>query len=420
MKKSFLLFCVSLLFLLPVSLFAAEWPQFMGPERNAISPETDIARSWPDDGPNVLWSIDVGDGFGAAAIKDEKVYILDRIGTEQDVLRCLNFQTGDEIWRYAYDAPGRLSYDGSRSVPTVDDEKVYTVGPFGHVLCLDRKTHNPLWTKHLHKDFGGFPPNWGFSQSPMLHGDMVIVAPMSDDAGLVALNKESGELIWKCPSLGGDAYSTPRITTIDGVPQVILMTKGLLSGVDLQSGKRLWQYDDYFTKIPIPNATPLGDGQLFVTGGYNGGSTVIQVSKSGSDWNIKEISRHEGHGAQVHEAILYEGHLYANLNTNENLRRNPDGLACMDLKGNIIWQTKGNPDINRGSLLIVDDLIFVMGGDDGILHLIEANPKQFNELDSAKIFEPSGREIWAPMALSNGKLIVRNQSVMKCLDIKNP
>ena len=111
----------------------ADWPQYLGPNGNATAPKAKLARSWPAEGPKVLWTVKLAAGFGAAAISEGKVYILDRIGKEKDILRCFDLLTGNELWSYSYEAPGRVSHDGSRSVPTVDGDYIYTCGAFGHV-----------------------------------------------------------------------------------------------------------------------------------------------------------------------------------------------------------------------------------------------------------------------------------------------
>src|SRR4030042_890039 len=130
----------------------ADWPQYLGPDRNAISPEKGLLRSWPEAGPKVLWAISLGAGYGGAAVSDGKVYVLDRDGNEKDVLRCLDLTTGEEQWSYSYDAPGRVQHPGSRSTPAIDGNYVYTCGSFGDLYCFDKNTHKPVWNKNVWKD----------------------------------------------------------------------------------------------------------------------------------------------------------------------------------------------------------------------------------------------------------------------------
>jgi len=231
---------------------AADWPQFQGPNRDGISSENGLANQWPKDGPRVLWSCDVGEGFGGASIFDDKVYLLDREDDQRDVLRWLDLKTGKELGRFEHQAPGRLSHNGSRSIPTVDEKRIYAVGPFGNVYCVDRHSGKPLWNLQLQKEFGSKVPNWGFSQSPLLVKDLVIVAPMSDQAGLAALQQETGKVVWRTEPIGGRSYSSPTLRTILNTEGVLFITREQVVFVDPANGKMLWKYDGYSCRIPIP------------------------------------------------------------------------------------------------------------------------------------------------------------------------
>jgi outer membrane protein assembly factor BamB len=130
----------------------ADWPQFMGPNGDGTSVEKGLLRAWPADGPKVLWTVAVGPGYGGAAIRDEKVYALDRVGRQKDVLRCLDLGSGKEEWTFSYDAGGEINHDGSRSTPAVTARNVYTIGPFGQFHCLDGTAHQVVWKKNLRTD----------------------------------------------------------------------------------------------------------------------------------------------------------------------------------------------------------------------------------------------------------------------------
>lgn len=155
----------------------ADWPQMGGPDRNNSSSETGLARAWPEGGPRTLWSAALEDGFGSPSVRDGKVYILDRIGNDGDNLRCFDLESGEERWNFYYEARGRVSYDGSRTAPTVTEDRIYFVGPLGHFHCLDLETRQVIWKKHLRTDFGQDTPRWGVPQAPVLYRDLVIVGP---------------------------------------------------------------------------------------------------------------------------------------------------------------------------------------------------------------------------------------------------
>lgn len=407
---------------------AADWPQMAGPTRDNISTETGLARTWPEGGPRVVWTAPVGIGFGSPSIRDGKVYLLDRIGETQDSLRCFDLETGEELWHYAYDAPGSVSHDGSRTAPTVTADRVYTVGLLGHFTCLDLNTHQPVWSKNIRADFGQEVPGWGVAQAPALYKDLVIVAPQAPDAFVAAFNKDTGDIVWKTRALGGLGYSTPVIATLCGVDQAVLVNApsgedvgtGSVNGISLEDGTVLWSYHNWKCKIPIPYATALPEDRLFITGGYKAGSAMIQLRRQDGKFSVWELFKTAECGSQIQQPLFYQGHLYVNSNSNER----EDGMMCLTLDGKILWKTRDNSashfpaTFERGPLLLADGLIFNLDGKRGDLHLIEPSPEAYRELAKAHVLD--GKSLWAPMALSRGKLLVRSDEVLKCLDVKNP
>ena len=393
----------------------ADWPQFLGPDRNGISAETGLTASWPEGGPKVLWSFPLGIGFAGPSVKDGKVFVLDRTkAPEQDVLRCLDLAAGTEDWNFAYDAPGQYSTPGSRSTPTVDDKHVFTIGPMGHIHCVSRETHKGLWSKHLLNDYGGKLPTWAISQSPLLYKDWVIVAPLSGTVGIVALEKATGKEVWKTPAMGDLSYASPFLTTIDGVDQVVMQTKGRIVAVDARTGERLWTYGAWKCAEPIPSPTPIGDGRFFATGAYGAGSAMFKVARDAEGkFSAETVWKNAKIGAQMHNAILHKGLIYLNGNTNEAR----DGLVCFDLDGKVKWQTQREPDFERGNLLLADGKLFVAGGTSGMLHMVKPGPDGYNEMAKAKVF--AARPMWSPMAIVDGKLLARDNKELKCLLLKD-
>jgi outer membrane protein assembly factor BamB len=189
-----------------------------------------------------------------------------------------------------------------------------------------------------------------------------------------------------------------------------------VAGISMQDGKQLWSYAGWQCPIPIPFPTLLPDDRLFITGGYDAGSAMIQVKQVDGKFEVKELFKTMVCGSQIHQPILFKDYLYINSNTNER----EDGLMCLAFDGQVKWKTDGtpNPKFDKGNLLMVDNLIVMLDGKKGTLHLIDPSPEGYKELAQAKLFD--GKEIWAPMAISNGKLLCRNQVEMKCLDLKNP
>lgn len=417
------------------SSYAQDWPQYLGPDRDGKSPQKNILRTWPSTGPEVLWTAPVGIGFGGPVVKDGKVYLLDRDDKVGDNLRCFDLSTGKELWNFSYSAPGSVMFPGSRSVPTVDNTRVYTCGPYGDLYSVDVKTHKPAWKKNVWKDFGGEEvPQWAIAQCPLIYGDMLIVASQAPQAGVVAYDKLTGDLRWKTPSLGGVGYVSPSIVKIDGKDQIVMISAsergeggmGKIVGIAPSSGEVLWTYDKWNCHIPVPSAVDAGENRILVVGGYELGATMIKViKKADGTYGANELFTTVEFGDQTKTPILHNGYFYAQYGTNN--RR--DGLVCMDMKGNITWKTKRSPDFNKGSMILADGLLLATDGAK-TLYLIEPNPARYNQIASAEMLKegtPSGNanssrvggatQNWAPIALADGKLLIRDQSQLICVKV---
>jgi outer membrane protein assembly factor BamB len=421
----------------------ADWPQYLGPNRNSISDQKGILRSWPENGPEVLWTVAVGIGYGGPVVKDGKVYLLDRDDKVGDNLRCLDLSNGKELWNFAYDAPGRVMFPGSRSVPIVEGNNVYSCGPYGDVYCIDINTHKPVWNKNVWKDFGGGRiPIWAITQCPLIYGDLLIMASQAPEAGVVAYNKLTGNIVWKTPNLGNETYVSPAVVQIDGKDHVVMVTSstnlighpelantlGNVVGIEPLTGKILWQYDKWNCHISVPSAVDAGEGRVLITGAYNAGAALIKVEKKADgSYGVTELYKTVEFGAHTQPPILYNGYFYAQYTTNE--RR--DGMVCMSIDGQIKWKTGRSPTFNKGGSILADGLLLSTDGSTK-LYLIEPDPSGFKLLASAEVLGEGGTDAndrlasrvggstqnWAPMALSDGKLLIRDQKQMKCVVVQ--
>jgi outer membrane protein assembly factor BamB len=429
---------VMLPLLLLGATLAMDWPQFRGPNADGVSPETGLARTWPADGPPVLWTRDLARGYAGAAVHDREVFVLDSPTGTNDVLRCLDLTTGKEKWTYSYRTPQPLDFPGARTVPTVDDRQVYLMSAHGLLQCVDRQTHQPVWNHDIVKEFArryvnGAPPprvpKWGVTQHPLLYRDLVIAAPHATDVGVVAYAKDTGKLRWQSGPVGGNWFShvTPHLARLDGVDQVITIANahhgrapwGLIAAVDAQTGTNLWHYTTMRPyNVPIPSTVPIGDNRLFLTGGYRVGSLAIQAARSNGVWRVDDVFANPTNcTAHVQTPILYRQHLYANSFDQYHNKEN-NGLVCLDLAGNLKWKSGPAATFDSGNLLIADGLIFILNGATGELFLIEATPAAYRPLGKAKLLEAKGGQAWAPIALADGKLLVRDLYQLKCLDVR--
>ena len=426
--------------LFTTSVWAADWPQYLGPARNSTSSEKGILRSWPQNGPEVLWTVAVGRGYGGPVVKDGRVYLLDRDDKVGDNLRCLDLANGKELWSCAYDAPGRVSFPGSRSVPIVDGNHVYSCGHNGDLYCIDINTHNPVWNKNIWTDFGGKRlPIWAITQCPLICGDLLVVLSQAPEAGAVAYNKVTGSVVWKTPNFGNESYASPSVVKIDGKDHIVMVisstnpighrelpqTLGNVVGIEPLTGKILWEYDKWKCHISVPSAVDAGGNKVLVVGGYELGATMIKVEKKADgSYGATELFTTVEFGDQTKPPILHNGYFYAQYGTNS--RR--DGLVCMSMDGKIMWKTERSPDFNKGSMILANSLILATDGAK-TLYLIEPDPSEFKALASSEVLAEGGADTegmsrfggptqnWAPLALSDGKLLIRDQSRLKCVKV---
>jgi outer membrane protein assembly factor BamB len=439
MSRKNLLFTAIAILMYVSSVSSQDWPQYLGPDRNSTSDQKGIIRSWPQQGPEIVWSANTGIGFGGPVAKDGKVYLLDRDDMVGDILRCLDLKDGRELWRFSYDAPGSVSFPGSRSVPAIDGNRIYTCGPYGDLYCIDINTHLPVWKKNIWKDFGGERiPTWAITQCPLVYGNLLIIASQAPKAGVVAYDKLTGDIRWTTPSLGAVGYVSPSLIKAGTETHVVMITAatgrgadakgGKVVGLDPLTGKLLWEYTNWQCVIPVPSVIDAGEGRVLVSGGYEAGSAMIKIEKGvGATYTVRELYKVADFGAHTQPPVLINGYFYAQYSTNER----KDGLVCMSIDGQIKWKTARAPIFDKGGLIFADGLLISTDGRTG-LYLIEPDPTGFKPIATAEVLKEvvaatgsdpaaaragGSNQNWAPIALANGRLLIRDQSRLLCVKI---
>lgn len=432
MKQSKKLFATGILLILLANVCAQDWPQYLGPDRNSVSPQKNLMRSWPEEGPEIMWTVKVGQGNGGPVVKDGRVYLLDRDDQIGDIMRCFDLSTGEELWRFGYDAPGSVRFPGSRSVPVIDGNYIYSCGHNGDLYCIDIHTHEPVWNANIWTDFGGEEiPTWAIVQCPLVYDDLLILASQAPKAGVVAYDKLTGDVKWTTPSLGPVGYVSPSIVRVGREDHVVMITAatggrgsplkdGEIFGIDPLSGEILWEYANWKCIIPIPGAFDAGEGKALITGGYEAGSVMLKIEKNADgSYGVSELFRNVEFGAHTKPPVFHNGYFYAQYSTNN--RR--DGLVCMSMEGQVMWKTKRSPTFNKGSMILADGLLLATDGDK-TLYLIEPDPSGFRLLASAEVLEIAavaepryGNQNWAPIALADGRLLIRDQNQIVCVQL---
>ncbi|MEX1128321.1 MAG: PQQ-binding-like beta-propeller repeat protein [Vicinamibacterales bacterium] len=395
-------------------LFGADWPQFRGPARDGISKETGLLRTWPAGGPKVRWSVPVGQGYAGAAIVAGRVYHHDyNEKTNEWSVNARSLADGKALWQYKETKPIRPNHAITRTVPAVDGRHVFSLDPKLGLHALDAKTGARLWQKNLVAEYKAMIPPWYNGQNPLLEPDRIIIAT-GGAAILVALDKATGKEIWRTPNPKKYVLTHASVmpATLGGVRQYVFGTLNGPVGVSAETGELLWEFPRRFNVAVAPSVLPIDNERVFMTASYDAGSVMVRVRKEGrtfraeAEWDMA----HNEWNSEVHTPILAQGHLFA-------VGKKKRGLfTCLSLDGKEVWSSDGQAAFELGSFLLADGRFFVLEGRTGILRMIDANTKGYKELASAQVL--SGPDVWAPMALSDGTLVIRDLTKMIALDLR--
>lgn len=402
---------------LSLSASGADWPQWRGPERNGISKETGLLKEWPEGGPKLVWHLkEIGDGYSTPAVVGDRVYVLSNHGLDDEFVQALSTQDGKPIWSKRLGKVGnpmqRPSYPAARSTPTIDGDVLYALSSDGDLACVEIADGNVRWQKSIRKDFGGHPGVWAYSESPLVDGDAVVCSPGGRDAGIVALNKKNGELIWKS-DIGGDqaGYASVVIDEAGGLKQYVqFMQKGVV-GVDAKSGKLLWRYDKTAKGSPANIPTPVIHADYVYTATGRSGAGLVKLTVNGPEVKADEVYFKGNLPTSIGGSLVLGENLYGT---------NAQGLMCVELAtGNIRWQDRG---VGAGSLCSADGRLYVHGEGNNAVALVEATSDGYHE--KGRVTPPGspnhgGRQpkAWAYPVVANGRLYIRDREAMWCYDI---
>ena len=399
------------------------WSQFRGDAlTNVAPPEEKLLRTWPPGGPEVLWERDLAIGYAGFAVRSGRVFIIDYdVEKQEDTVRCLSLDDGEEIWRYGYFVPIKNNHGITRTIPAANDDFVVTLGPKCHVSCLEAATGKRAWTMDLVEDQHSTVPDWNAGQCPIIDGDRVILAP-GGDALMMAVQLSSGEALWRTPNPAPDAttrkgvrlwdMSHTSITpiTYDGVKQYVYSSLAAIAGVRASDGKLLWQTSAW--RVPtaaVASPVVIGADRILFSGGYNAGSAVFRLTGPGDAPGVERVFTRtpKEFSSDQQTPVFYNGRLYTTLQRSTQ-------LVCMTTDGTRVWSSGPTKRFGLGPYLVADGLLLMLH-EKGTLHLVETGGSAYSELARAKVL--SGTHAWAPMALAGGKLLVRDQRHMKCLRV---
>ena len=391
-----------------------DWPQWRGPDRSAVAAETGLLAEWPDGGPPLAWEIKgLGNGYSSVTIVGNRLYTMGGNGRTGEAILCFDLDTREKLWAAAVSRRG----GGTQSTPTVSDGLIYGLATDGQLACFDAATGKEVWTKHLQKDLGGGQtPGWKFAESPFIEGDRLICTPGGDESVLAALDKKTGEVLWRSAlpeelrGKGAHAqYATIAPVEAGGVRQYVTLIKGLgLVGVAAKDGKFLWSYRRINNGTAnIPTSLPYGEG-VFCSTAYGTGAALLKLTADSAEQvyflDAKTFQNHHGGFLRIGD------HLYGGSGHGAG---NP---TCIELKtGKVMWQQR-QPGGGSGSVVAADGHLYFLY-EKGEVALIEAKPDAY-KLTGQFTLPKQGGPAWAHPVVCRGKLYLRWADKLFCYDVK--
>jgi outer membrane protein assembly factor BamB len=400
-----------------------DWPQWRGPDRNAVSTETGLLHEWPTEGPKLLWNSrtvnknkSVGTGYSSISVAGGRIFTMgDRDG--KGYVFALDEKTGEHLWA-THISPGQG--DGPRCTPTVDGDRVYALSRQGELVCLGVEKGNIIWHTNFKKDLGGrMMSGWDYSESPLVDGDKLVCTPGGDNAALVALDKRTGEVIWKAkvPDTGGAGYASIVVAEVGGIRQYITLLgarKGVV-GIDAQTGKFLWNYNriaNGTANIPTPIVK---DDLVFCSTGYGSGAALLQLVPSG-DGEIKAKERYflDGNVLQNHHGgmVRVGDHIYGGHGHNNGFP------FCIDMKsGKFAWKPVRGAGGGSAAVVYADGYLYFRY-DNNVMALVKASPDGYHLVSKFNLPQNLSTPGWQHPVIVHGRLFIRGNDQILCYDVK--
>jgi outer membrane protein assembly factor BamB len=397
------------------------WPQFRGPDGNNIRPEgPPLADAWEPDGPPVLWTLALGEGYASPAVLGGRVYMLDYDETDKaDAIRCFSLDDGREIWRRSYTVSVKRNHGMSRTVPAVTDRYVVTLGPRCHVVCLDAASGDFRWGLDLVREYGTKEPLWYAGQCPIIEDGRAILAPCGPDVLMMAVDCETGSVVWKTPNPKGWDMSHSSITpaTIVGKKMYVYCAVGGVTGVSAEAedaGQILWQLP-WNARVIAPSPVPLDQDRVCLTAGYGEGGMMIQVRESDGTFSAEVLHKYgpkDGLSCEQHTPIWHDGLLYSIMPKDAGALRSQ--FVCYNPEGQLVWSSGQNNRFGLGPFVLADGKFYLLS-DDGLLTMVRASRDGYEPLQQAQVLH--GQEAWGPIAVAGDRMLMRDSKQLACLHV---
>jgi len=385
---------------------AADWAQFHGPDRNNKSPDKGLLKVWPEGGPLRMWeSAGIGEGYSTVSIVGKRIYTAGAIDGDC-VITALDMD-GKKVWTKKNGKAWEKSYPGTRSTPTITDGLLYHLSGVGNLICLKADSSEVVWTVNVLEKFGGRNITWGLAESPLVIGDKVICTTGGENVSMVALDRKTGEAVWKCTGAGDKpGYASPILIEYQGLKQIVTAMSESIVGVRASDGKLLWQYphkvyaDENIT-------TPLfHDGFVIVSGCGKRGTTSLQLQVSGDRCSVIKRWQNNTLDNKQGGIVLVDDKLYGYAES----QRQTGPWMCIDFKtGETIFQSapvKSSYKYKNGCLTYADGMLYLFS-DDGNMALVKPTDTDLKVTGRLRIKEPGKQPTWAHPVVFGGRLYIR-------------
>ena len=387
---------------------SADWPQWRGPTRDGASTETGLLQQWPAAGPKLVWrATGLGAGFSTVSVSGSRLFSAGDMADASYVV-ALNRADGKLLWKAKL---GKTGGDpaGPRGTPTVEGEFVYELGQQGDLVCVEVARGGEVWRKNLKQGFKGECGGWLYSESVLVDGDRVICTPGGPQGTLLALNKKTGEVLWRCKEWTDNAeYSSPILAIVEGVRQYIQFTGQSVAGVAADTGKLLWRADRRGETATVP--TPIYfEHHVYVTSGYGVGCHLFNLTSTAGRFAVEQVYANNNMVNHHGGVILVGDYLYG--------FSDGRGWVCQDFKtGKIIWHNNG---VGKGAHAYADGHLYLRSeGGKGTVALVEATPAGYKETGRFDQPERSNSQSWPHPVVAGGRLYLRDQDLLLCYDVK--
>lgn len=380
----------------------ASWPQWRGPNRDGVSKETGLLKQWPADGPPLVWkATGAGRGYSSFSVANGRLYTMGLRGDREFVI-AFDVATGKEAWATPHGSAFRNDRgDGPRGTPTIDGDRLYALGGSGDLSCMEARTGKIVWSKNILREFGGSNIQWGISESPLVLGNKVLVNAGGRNASIVALNKDTGAVIWKSQS-DEAGYSSAIPVDVNNRTQVVFFTAQRALGLDANDGKLLWEYGRPSNNVANV-ATPIARGnRVFISSDYGTGGGVVEIKAEGGAQEIyftKDMRNHHS------SSVLVGDYLYGFSSA---------VLTAMRFDtGELAWR---NRSVGKGSLVYADGHLYCFS-ENGVVGLVEATPTAYREKGRFRIPQDN-LPTWSHPVVAGGRLYLRDQDTIYAFDVK--